>query len=192
MPHSRQSRHASLGLGRSLDFGRSLGRWLVLGAALSLGACAQTTTTIPGTKIPDDRVNRSVLDTIEAYRLAVEKRDAQGLLLMASPNYWEDSGTPIGSDDYGFQGLQQVLTTRFQAASDVRYAMKYVSLRRACPHKKSGDELEAGCKAQVDVLIDASFTVLDARNQQRRLDKRDQNQIVLEWNGERWLFLSGM
>ena len=66
------------------------------------------------------------------------------------------------------------------------------SLRKACPHKKGGDELETGCKAQVDVLIDASFTLLDARTQQGRLDKRDQNQIVLEWNGERWLFLSGM
>ena len=32
--------------------------------------------------------------------------------------------------------------------------------------------------------IDASFTVLDARGQEVRRDKRDQNQLVLEWDGE--------
>jgi hypothetical protein len=67
-----------------------------------------------------------------------------------------------------------------------------VSLRRSCPKGKDSDELEAGCRAQVDVLIDASFTVLDARNQPRRPDKRDQNQLILEWTGEKWQFLSGM
>jgi len=112
---------------------------------------------------------------------------------MASPRYWEDSGTPSGGDDYGFDGLKNVLATRFQAATDIRYAMKYVSVRRSCPGGKvEEDDLKAGCRALVDVMIDASFTVLDARNQPRRPDKRDQNQLVLEWTGDKWLFLSGM
>ena len=165
---------------------------LALSLAAPLGACTTKASTIPGTKIPDDSINRSVLDAVEAYRIAVEKRDAPGLLLMASPKYWEDSGTPSGGDDYDFNGLKQVLTTRFQNASDIRYAMKYVSVRRSCPKGKDSDELEAGCRAQVDVLIDASFTVLDARNQPRRPDKRDQNQLILEWTGDKWVFLSGM
>ena len=44
----------------------------------------------------------------------------------------------------------------------------------------------------VDVLVDASFTVANAVGQPKRPDKRDQNQLVLEWDGHRWLFLSGM
>ena len=42
------------------------------------------------------------------------------------------------------------------------------------------------------MLIDASFTVTSAMGQPKRPDKRDQNQLVLEWDGRRWLFLSGM
>jgi len=41
-------------------------------------------------------------------------------------------------------------------------------------------------------LIDASYTITDARGQARRLDKRDQNELVLEYTGDKWLFLSGM
>jgi hypothetical protein len=173
---------------------RALAATLAVAAALvtGAGACASRGSVIVGTKIPDNRVNRGILEAVETYRVAVEKRDTPTLLLMAAPGYWEDSGTPSGSDDYGFDGLKTVLSSRFQNATEIRYAMKYVSLRRSCPKGKGSDDLEAGCRAQVDVLIDASYTVLDARDQPRRRDKRDQNQVVLEWNGEKWLFLSGM
>ena len=42
------------------------------------------------------------------------------------------------------------------------------------------------------VLIDASFTIANPLGRPIRPDKRDQNQLVLEWDGRRWLFLSGM
>ena len=42
------------------------------------------------------------------------------------------------------------------------------------------------------MLIDASFTVTNAYGKPSRPDKRDQNQLVLEWDGKRWMFLSGM
>jgi hypothetical protein len=58
-------------------------------------------------------------------------------------------------------------------------------------------------------MIDASFTVTSAMGQPKRPDKRDQNQLVLQWTcgnpqaaaatpgrpeggSCRWLFLSGM
>jgi hypothetical protein len=53
-------------------------------------------------------------------------------------------------------------------------------------------DLHPGCKASVDVLIDASFTITDVLGKPKRPDKRDQNELVLEWDGKRWLFLSGM
>ena len=156
-------------------------------AALSiLAACGAHAQYIAGTKIPDNDVNHSVLGTVESYRNAVEKGDAQALVLMASPKYSEDSGTPTIVDDYGFDGLQGVLASRFKQARDIRYSMKYVAIKPTCK------QLESGCQAKVDVLIDASYTITDARGQARRLDKRDQNQLVLEYTGDKWLFLSGM
>jgi hypothetical protein len=160
---------------------------LVALVAAVTGACAHTEKSVPGTRIPYSESNDSVLKAVEEYRLAVERGDADALMLMAHKQYWEDSGTPSGSDDYGYEGLRQVLSTRLQQASDIRYSMRYVGVRQSCR-----GELKPGCRAAVDVLIDASFTIADALGKPKRPDKRDQNELVLEWDGHRWLFLSGM
>jgi hypothetical protein len=149
--------------------------------------CAARVTFVPGTRIPFSDNNKKVLDAVEEYRLAVERGDADGLMLMAAKQYWEDSGTPTGSDDYGYDGLRNVLLTRLQKASDIRYSMRYMDVRQTCP----GD-LHPGCRAAVDVLIDASYTITDVLGKPKRPDKRDQNELVLEWDGHKWLFLSGM
>ncbi len=157
-----------------------------LAASGVLGACAHAVVNIPGTTVPQSDINKSVLDACEEYRVAVERRDADALMLMAHKQYWEDSGTPSGSDDYGIEGLRNVLLTRLQKASDIRYSIRYVAVHQQC------GALQPGCRAAVDVLIDASFTIPNALGRPTRPDKRDQNQLVLEWDGHRWLFLSGM
>jgi hypothetical protein len=161
---------------------------LVVLIAVMLGAaCAKPAVYVPGTRIPYSAANKSVLDACEEYRLAVERGDADALMLMAHRQYWEDSGTPSGSDDYGYEGLRNVLLTKLAKATDIRYSVRYVSIHQQCEK-----DLQPGCRAAVDILIDASFTVMNAYNKPSRPDKRDQNQLVLEWDGRRWLFLSGM
>ena len=142
-------------------------------------ACASSTRYVPGTRIADNDENRRIIGAIEQYRLAMERRDAGALLAMASKNYWEDGGTPIGSDDYGYDGLRDVLATRFQRAESVRYNMRYMGLKR-----------ERNL-AYVEVLVDASYTISTAGGPVRQ-EMRDQNQLVLEFDGRRWLFISGM
>lgn len=153
---------------------------------LVLGACAGKADLIPGTKIPSTDDNRRIINRVEQFRAAIESKDAAGILMMASEEYWEDSGSPKGEDDYGYEGLQAVLSSRFQRADSIRYSMRYVRIRHLPPTES------AGPRAFVDVLVDASFTIPDARGGVQRTDKRDQNQFVLEWNGEKWMFLSGM
>ncbi|HVV86411.1 MAG TPA: hypothetical protein VHE35_25315 [Kofleriaceae bacterium] len=161
-----------------------------LAVGLAFAGCAANAHNIPGTRIADDKINHGIRDAVEAYRIAVERGDAEALFLMASDRYTEDGGTSVGTDDYTYQGLKDVLTGRFRLAHDIRYAMRYVNIQHNCP--ASGGEPEQGCIARVDVLIDASFTIADARGQDKRVDKRDQNELVLEWNGNKWQFLSGM
>jgi hypothetical protein len=160
---------------------------VAIATSVGAAACARNGHYVPGTKVPYSAANKSVLDAVEEYRTAVERADADALMLMAHKQYWEDSGTPSGGDDYGYEGLRNVLMTRLSKASDIRYSMRYVGVRQSCT-----GELKAGCRASVDVLIDASFTVANAQGQPKRPDKRDQNELVLEWDGRRWLFLSGM
>jgi hypothetical protein len=153
-------------------------------AALCLSAfaagCASSVEYIPGTKVVRTRDNETLIERVEAYRMAVEHKDAAALLLMASKTYWDDGGTPAGDDDYGYDGLQKLLAGRFQQADAIRYAMRYVGIHRQ------------GDRAFVDVIVDASFSIKDARGQELRQDMRDQNQLVLEWDGSRWMFVSGM
>lgn len=159
-------------------------------ASVPASGCGARAANIPGSRIPDTSINRAIIERLNAYRQAIERKDAAALLLMASKSYWEDSGTPSGSDDYGYDGLRNVLTQRLQKANDVRYTMRYITIRRSCPGDTA--DLAPGCRAQVEVLIDASYTVADARGGERRPDMRDQNELVLEWSGSDWLFLSGM
>jgi hypothetical protein len=149
-------------------------------------ACGPKATYISGTQITPSAENRGVIMQVEAYRSAVEEKDASGILLMASRKYWEDSGTPEGDDDYGFAGLKEMLQTRFQVVESIRYSMRYMRIRY------SSENANEPRRAFVDVMVDASFSVPDARGGSRRADKRDQSQFVLEWTGEKWLFLSGM
>lgn len=153
----------------------------------AISACAAQVRYVPGTRVPYSNNNDAVLKAVEDYRLAVERADVDALMLMAHKQYWEDSGTPQGGDDYGYDGLRNVLLTRLPRASDIRYTMRYVDVHQTCP-----TDLKPGCRAAVDVLIDASFTITNALGKAVRPDKRDQNQLVLEWDGHRWLFLSGM
>jgi hypothetical protein len=160
---------------------RALMLALVVGLAFAASAtgCATQSTVIRGTKVEDTQENRTIIGVVERYRLAVERKDAGALMKMAAKSYWEDSGTPTGADDYGYDGLREVLVGRFQRADDIRYSMKYVKVRRQ------------GQRAYVEVVIDASYTITTSAGEQR-MDQRDQNQLVLEWDGEHWMFVSGM
>lgn len=154
---------------------------LLLAAAVGLGACSAKAEVIGGTTIPRNSENEQIIKRIEQYRLAVEQKDAGKLLSMASKEYWEDSGTPTGADDYGYDELREVLSGRFQNARSIRYSMRYMKI------------LRRGQRAYIDVLIDASYSIKDARGRDVREDKRDQNQLVLKWDENRraWMFISG-
>lgn len=156
-------------------------------SAVALGACGpKAGSYISGTQVDSSDENRAVIDRVEEYRIAVEEKDTNALMLMASREYREDGGTPAGDDDYGFAGLRELLKNRFAQAEDIRFSIRYMRVRYF-------DESEMKSRrAFVDVIMDASFTIPDAKGGVVRKDKRDQGQFVLEWNDDRWLFLSGM
>jgi hypothetical protein len=148
--------------------------------AMSGSGCAGSSAVIYGTRVKDTEENRKLIDVCERYRIAVEKKDTGTIMSLVSKNYWEDGGTPTGADDYGFDGLRSVLDTRFARADGIRYTMKYMDIRRIGRNR-----------AVVDVMIDATYSIATASGP-RRLDMRDQNEMMLEYEGGRWQFLSGM
>ena len=88
-------------------------RWCVFLLALSLGICACAHSKIRGTQIDDTEENRAILLIVEEYHRAVEDLDADAVLALVSPKYFEDNGNTIEADDYDYKGLSDGLKANF-------------------------------------------------------------------------------
>jgi hypothetical protein len=152
---------------------------MALGALVLWTAGCATVNVIPGTKVADTKLNREILDVCERYRHAMEDRDATTLLALAHPNYYEDSGTPKGDDDYGYEGLKEVLQRRMSQLRTLRYNIEYRKVTVEGHH------------AMIDIRYDASYqlaTEMGDRWERKQNDKR----LELENDGKRWLIIGGM
>lgn len=152
---------------------------LAVAALVALAAGCVKEQYIPYTKVIDSPQHRELIKVIEAYRHAMERRDAPALLAMASPEYFEDSGTPSAQDDYGYDGLKRVLLDRLANVSQMRYSMQYMRV-------EVKDKV-----ACIDVFIDGSFQLHTSQGD--RWDRKmDPHRFELVHDGQRWLFRRGM
>ena len=151
--------------------------------ALALGAvaagCAHQNF-YPGTTIVRSEENRKIIETVEEYRQRLMQRNVVGLLALASPRYFEDSGTPRSDDDYGYDGLRKVLNQQLPRVKSLRYEIEYRNIRIT------------GKQAEVEVFLDGSFEIAapDAGDRYRRVN--DYHRFLLEKQGDEWKFLAGM
>lgn len=152
---------------------------LVLALALAAGCAGGNL--IPGTTVKDTEVNRAILKTVEDYRSSLESRDVDRLLMLASERYAEDSGTPRPDDDYRYEGLKHVLTTRLSRVRSIRYSIQYRNIR-----------MLSDKEAEVEVHLNGSFELMSESGERYR-NVDDYHHFFLEKTGkERWKFLSGM
>jgi hypothetical protein len=149
-------------------------------AAVSMlgGACAHPNY-YPGTNILRNEDNQKIVETVNQYRVRLTERNVDGLLVMASEKYREDSGTPRSDDDYGFDGLRQVLKTRLSRLKSIWYEIEMRDIQVRGP------------KAEVDVFLNGSFE-LASKGGDRYRRVNDYHRFVLEKDGETWKFTSGM
>lgn len=155
-----------------------LGLLVALGGVLLGGACAHPDY-FAGTTILRSEQNRKIIETVEQYRQRLLARNVDGLLVLASDRYFEDSGTPRSDDDYGYDGLRQVLTNELKRVKSMRYEIEYRNIK------------VTGTRAEVEVFLDGSFELAaDAGDRYRRVN--DYHRFVLEEKGDEWKFLSGM
>jgi hypothetical protein len=150
-----------------------------LASAPLLAGCGAST--IPNTDVEDTRPNREIIGICERYRKAVEQLNRAALLRMASPRYFEDSGTPAGADDYDYGGLRDVLDRRFSLIRTMRYEIRY--------RKIELDERQD--VVHVDYTYRASFQLATATGD-RWYRRVADNRLTLERVGEDWRILAGM
>jgi hypothetical protein len=154
-------------------------RAVALGIALAGAAACAHQDYFPGTNIVRSEENRKIIETVEQYRRRLVERNIEGLMVLASPKYFEDSGTPRSDDDYGFEGLKQVLSTKLKRVKSLRYEIEYRAIR------------VSGVQAEVEVFVDGSFELAaDSGDRYRRVN--DYHRFMLEQESDSWKFVAGM
>ncbi len=148
-----------------------------LAACLSVG-CARDV--IPNTDVEDSAENREVVQFVERYRHALEERDVSALLALVSARYYDDNGTPIGTDDIDVDGLRARLAAFHSRVVAVRYEIRY---RRVT--------FTTNDRVLVDYTYTGSFRVTTSEGERwsRRLAD---NRIVLGREGGELRILSGL
>jgi hypothetical protein len=152
--------------------------FLLLSAGFT-GACAHQEY-FPSSTIPKTQENQKIIETVEQYRRRLIERNVEGLLVLASEKYFEDSGTPRSDDDYGYDGLKSVLRSRLARVQSLRYDIEYRSIKHT------------GNRAEIEVFLDGSFE-LAAKSGDRYHRVNDFHRFILERvTEEKWKFVSGM
>jgi hypothetical protein len=91
-----------------------------LAVGVGLGATGCTPKKIPGTDINDNDDTRAILDVIEAYRRAYEKKDSQTIVALLDESFRDDGGSSTIADDIEYKTANAKLDTLFNAAEDIR------------------------------------------------------------------------
>ncbi len=166
-----------------MRFGSCLTRlpaaWALAACLALAGGCAHRDY-FPGTTIVRSEENRKIIQTIEEYRQRLMRRNVVGLLALASPRYFEDSGTPRSDDDYGYEGLKRVLEQQLPRVKSLRYDIEYRNIR------VSGNE------AEVEVFLDGSFEIASEEAGDRYRRVNDYHRFLLDKEGDEWKFVAGM
>lgn len=144
-------------------------------AMAQLGCGAQL---IPNTTVEDTPENREIIDFCESYRRALEQRDGGALLAMASPRYYENSGTPQGDDDYDISGLRDVLA-RLDDVQAIRYEFRY---------RRIGRERD---RVHVDYTYSGSYQI-ETEDGHRWFRHVADNRLEIERIGGQLRMVSGM
>lgn len=134
---------------------------------------------IPNTDVEDNAENREIIEFMESYRHAVEDRNIGKLLKLASPDYYDDSGTPNAEDDVDYESLAQKLATWKERLIKVRYEIRYRRVTRVRE------------RIFVDFTYTGSFQLktVEGEHAVRRLED---NRIVLAEKDDSFEIVSGM
>jgi hypothetical protein len=146
-----------------------------------LGTCVSgcKKRTIPNTDIEDNDFNREVIDFCERYRRAVEEKNVGLLLTLASPRYFDNSGTPTVEDDVDLARLEEVLKNRLAGLNTIRYEFRYRTI------------YELDNVIYVELIYNTAYQY-DVGGELKWSNRTADNRLQLEAQGDGFLILSGM
>jgi hypothetical protein len=148
-------------------------------ALATLAAAGCSPRRIPGSNIESTPDSRAVHDVVQAYRQAMEKRDADAVLALVAPRYFDTAGTPDPADDLDRAGLEAALVKELARAEGVKLD---ITIRKI---EIAGDE------AQVELFYDSYYRVQTPGRVVPRRDS-DIHRIKLQKIEGVWKIASGL
>jgi hypothetical protein len=137
-------------------------------------------TVIPNTDVEDTSENQRIVGFCEKYRKAVEDRDVETLISMASTRYFETGGNARAGDDIDYNGLRLSLQSKFKQTKAIRYEIRY--------HRITETENKV---VYVDFTYTASFQIPTSAGDVWHRAVRD-NRLQLLRDGDSFKILAGM
>ena len=77
-----------------------------------------------GIEISDTPDHRALLQVLDSFAQAFEQKDIDGLVGLASKNFFETSGSTETDDDYGYDGLRKHFTEHFKRVEKIKLEMQ--------------------------------------------------------------------
>ncbi len=148
---------------------------LVVGA---LAGCAPRR--IAGTDISDTPETRAVVATIDAYRRAAERRDADTVLSLVSTKYYDDAGTPDPGDDVDYDQLRRRLVDDYAKLTAVRLEINIKKI-----------DVEDG-RAAAYVFYDERYRIRTKSGGEIPKQASDVHRMQLVREDGTWKFVSGL
>ncbi len=155
--------------------------------ALSLAsACAPKL--IPGTLIEDTDEARQLLDVMRAYTDALEARNTEKILALASNAFFETSGTVEGDDDFDRQGLEAKLKEWFSHFKSVRAR---IEVRKITFETNPEGKI---VKAALVYFYDISFQIPEGNGSDKLVwrTEADTKEMGFQLEGGMWKILYGI
>ena len=147
-------------------------------AVVALSGCLKK---IPGTEIDDTTETRSILATVDAYRMGVETRNAQAVIDLADETFRDNGGSSTADDDLEYKTLFTALPARFQKIDDVKLDL---SVRRI-----EFDDNAANARVTYTYTMSFRMPSLSSKMQ----NETDIKQMFFHRAGERdWKIISGI
>jgi ketosteroid isomerase-like protein len=147
--------------------------------AMWAGACAHAT--IPHTEIEDTPENRQILKIVESYHRALENRDADALVILLSPRYYEDNGNVDSQDDYDLEGLREGIIKDFERTQRIQLDMKVEDIVVNDETETAFAYVLYSLKAQSDFPVGPKWKT-----------SSDRARFEFERRNNRWLIVSGI
>ena len=182
---------------------RMSGRLLLLTLLIAVGASAVGCSKkfIKDTQIEDSERTRDIIRVMEPYRTAIENRDVDLLLALASPDYFEKNGDTNSRNNYDYSGLMKFLRSdEFRRITAVKMTIVYRKVEFSSDEKTATVTYNyvSNFKMPPMGFSEKTTRAADGAKLEDNFDeelwyaKNDENQMILENVNGKWFIAKGM